>query len=144
MHGSLPFPLSLLLSACLVFCRWKRAHAGHLSSQQWWPSLWQFKHLYVVQSHVPATACLHGHLWLCLSDLYVPPHMWHLTEPLSSRHAFEFLGCLSPWHLEHWMSSSLLIHFSITTSWPKRADLPFMSVPTIDPSGSEMAKVMVE
>ena len=42
------------------------------------------------------------------------------------------------------MSSGLSFHFSITTSLPKRADLPFMSVLMIDPSVSEMVKVMVE
>ena len=97
-----------------------------------------------MQLHMPATACLHGQWWSWFSDLWAPPHLWHLTESLLSRHALEALLCPRAWQREHCISIGLSIHLLTVTSFPKRAAWLLSSVLVMEPSGSKMANVMVE
>ena len=48
------------------------------------------------------------------------------------------------WQCEHWTSAGLSTHFWIITSFPKSAALLDSSLSVMVPSGSEMAKVIVE
>ena len=92
--------LFLALSTLRVERGRKRSRAGHLMSLQWCPGLRQLRHL-GLQSQMPATACFHAQCWSCLSELCVPPQIWHFTESLLKGQALEVLMWPKVWQREH-------------------------------------------